>query len=1160
MKKVLLLIAVIMALSFAPSDVWAAPGDNANDPIIITSAAGLDNARLGLNKHYRLNSNVDLTAYLASGGAGYSKWGTAGWLPVGTVSAPFTGSFDGNGYKITGLRIDRSSMGDVGLFGVTRGATIKNLGVETAPVGVRGNENASGLIGLMINSSVTNCYVTGAVSGFSYVGGLVGNILLNDSSVTKCYANVNVSGNRFIGGLVGAVSGSNAITNSYATGNVTATGDNINLVGGIVGFLVGGSITNSYATGNVSASGGESAGVGGLVGALGGIMTNCYATGNVNGTYYIGGLAGYQAISLVGSVSAITNSYATGNVSGSSSVSGLVGAQLGSGVLTITNSYRYQLATINGVVRAENTPNGIHGGIRTASQLMTQSTYSGWAFNATAWQWDSRGFPKLNMGTENNPFNFAAAPGDNANNPIIITTAAQLDAARNGLNKHYKLNSNVDLTAYLASGGAGYSKWGTAGWLPIGTLSAPFTGSFNGNGFKVTGLWINRSSMSDVGLLGYVKGATIKSLGVEIASAGVKGGAYVGGLIGSIFSGSVTNCYVTGNVSGNNTVGGLVGEQFSYSGDFNAVTNCYATGDVTATGSYVGGLLGRQYGFSGSNCTITNSYATGNVSGNGQVGGLVGWQFADSSVSSITNCYATGRVSGSNIIGGLVGEQTSYSGNNSSIVNCYATGNVSGTYSNVGGLVGAQTGAGAKTISNSYRYPLATINGVVRAENTPNGIHGGIRTANQLMTQSTYTGWAFNATAWQWDSRGFPKLNMGTENNPFNFASAPGDNANNPIIITTAAQLDAARNGLNKHYRLGSNVDLTAYLAVGGAGYSKWGTAGWLPVGAYSTPFTGSFDGNGYKITGLRIDRSNTGYVGLFGYINGATIRNLGVEIASAGVKGSSDTGGLVGWSNNSSISNCFSTGNVSGGFSVGGLVGYLYNSNATKCYATGNISGHYYIGGLVGQQYNSGYSGAITSCYARGNVIVDSEKAGGLVGQQNSSSNSSSAITNCYATGNVSGLVSGGLVGEQYALSNNGVNTITNSYATGNASGYNLIGGLVGRQYAYNGGSNKITNCYATGNTICSNNTGAIAGWQVSASNGSDSIVNSYRYQLAKINGVARAENTPNGIHGGIKTASQLKTQSTYTGWAFNTTAWQWDSRGFPKLNMGTENNPFSF
>jgi hypothetical protein len=743
------------------------------------------------------------------------------------------------------------------------------------------------------------------------------------------------------------------------------------------------------------------------------------------------------------------------------------------------------------------------------------------------------------------------AAGDSPDNPIIITTAAQLDAVRDGLNKYYKLGGNIDLTSYLASGGAGYSKWGTAGWMPIGTAAAHFTGGFDGAEFRITSLRIDRSNMNYIGLFGFTNGATIKNLGVEAASASIRGYLYVGVLVGNQQDGSITNCYATGNVIGDSYVGGLVGYQYSYNNS--TISSCYATGNVSGSTS-IGGLVGHQFLSSGA-ISITNCYATGNVSGTDwYVGGLVGEQYALTSHCDITNSYATGNVNGTNYIGGLVGGQTggsitgsyaigsvrsnSYSGN---ALSSYATGNNSLVAISIGGLVGGQQ-IRPSTITNSYRYQYAILNGFALTENTPNEIHGGIVTETQLMTQATYINnrWVFGVGRWFWDNRGFPKLNMGMENFPFRFSDTAGNSPDNPIIIKTAAELDAIRIGLKKYYKLGGNIDLTSYLARNGAGYTKWGAAGWLPIGTSVAPFAGGLDGAGYKISGLWIDRTNSSYVGLFGYTNVATITNLGVEIASAGVKGLSYVGGLAGYiyannSGNSIVTNCYVTGNIIGvTYYVGGLAGSQNISNGSifigNCYTTGNVSGSVYVGGLVGEQYS--YSGK--------NVVT---------------------ITNCYTTGNVSGAnYVGGLAGRQYSYF--GSSYINHSYATGNISGSNSIGGLVGFQYA-NSGESAIINCYSSGNVTSANTSvGGLVGIQSYSSGGAVIITNSYRYQLARINNIVRTENTPNGVHGGTVTATQLKTQLTYVDnkWHFGVGSWHWDVKDFPKLNIGEEKIPFQF
>ena len=369
-----------------------------------------------------------------------------------------------------------------------------------------------------------------------------------------------------------------------------------------------------------------------------------------------------------------------------------------------------------------------------------------------------------------------------AGDPYIITTAAELDDIRNYLFYHFKLNNDIDLTEYLDPGGAGFAKWGAEGWLPIGANNGiPFIGSFDGNGHMITGLWINQPDMDYVGLFGR-SWTEIKNLGVKIASAGVNGRDFVGGLLGYMVSCNITNSFATGDISGRRNVGGLVG---GYQ-DHSRITNSYATGAVSGD-QYVGGLVGYH-----NRSSIENSYATGAVSGISSVGGLAGYQDR----SSITNSYAKGAVTGDgDYIGGLVG-LVEYVSEGSSLANCYATGDVSSSGNYVGGLVGYVYLAGSiencfttgniiginnvggllggyylnERITNSYRYQFATINGVVSTENDPNGIHGGIVTVDQLITQTTYTSnrWIFSSTDWHWDSNfRYPKLGFGPEEFPF---------------------------------------------------------------------------------------------------------------------------------------------------------------------------------------------------------------------------------------------------------------------------------------------------------------------------------------------------------------------------------------------------------
>ena len=213
----------------------------------------------------------------------------------------------------------------------------------------------------------------------------------------------------------------------------------------------------------------------------------------------------------------------------------------------------------------------------------------------------------------------------------------------------------------------------------------------------------------------------------------------------------------------------------------------------------------------------------------------------------------------------------------------------------------------------------------------------------------------------------------------------------------------------------------------------------WTAIGTYTNSFKGTFDGNGHKISNLKIDKPTGWYQGLFGYTSGSAIKNVGLEGGS--VNGKSRTGSLVGANNSSTIANCYSTVNVVGEDErTGGLVGDNYdNSTIINCYAVGNVLGHSNsTGGLVGFNYVS----SIINSYATGDVSGQDEYVGGLVGYNYNNS----TITNSYATGDVSGQGNrtGGLVGQNSTNS-----TITNSYATGNVTGQgNYTGGLIGLNY----------------------------------------------------------------------------------------------------------------
>ena len=115
-----------------------------------------------------------------------------------------------------------------------------------------------------------------------------------------------------------------------------------------------------------------------------------------------------------------------------------------------------------------------------------------------------------------------------------------------------------------------------------------------------------------------------------------------------------------------------------------------------------------------------------------------------------------------------------------------------------------------------------------------------------------------------------------------------------------------------RYYIQTSNIDASST--------STWDNGqGFTPLGNNSIKFTGSYDGDGYTINGLTINRPTTAYTGLFGYTNGSTIKDIGV--ININITGANRAGGLSGWIESSTIiDNCYTTGNITGGSFVGGL------------------------------------------------------------------------------------------------------------------------------------------------------------------------------------------------------------------------------------------------
>ena len=852
----------------------------------------------------------------------------SGWPPIGSDANRFSSLFEGNGYPIANLFMNRAEP-NLGLFSVLHGnGRIQDVGL--LDVNVVGNENnIGGLVGIN-HGSITNSYATGTVSGTGdvrYIGGLLG---VNRGRITNSYATVVVAGNIILEGDVGigGLAGINfsVIANSYATGTVEGT-ENEENIGGLVGYNNRGTIINSHATGAVSGD----IEAGGLAGTSDeGTIINSYATGTIEGAKASGGLVG----SIVRST--IINSYATGSVTGNTRLGGLVGIIHGIQVSHITNSYA-----------TGNVSGTFVGGL------------VGHIFNnvrVTASYWDGTKNPQLmsTVGTSK------------------ATAELQLPTASTGI----------------------YSNWSGSDW--------------------------DFGDSDHYPILRYAQGGDLNACTTEITTSSVTLPCSISlpnqddrnqGLAGVFF-------FADGEIVP------MVSEPLFSQGIYHyAMTIVAADLDIHL----------RPY--------VLNNNAKITISDHNSRN-----YFADKPNAALSDPIS------------LEANETTLT------------------------IVITDT-IDDDPVNTTYTYVIVRwlpfrmdINPsrlrVILEPATPDPDGGGF--SYQWQQQQPAAGWtniAGATTATYWlpaDADGSIRYRLVMKHidgggyitdypvqGPFR--ASVDDDGDGLIDIYTLEDLDAIRYQLNgRAYRLNESAEpnMRGCPAAGCRGYELmqsldfkadtsyhttsnkaiWTAAtGWQPIGSDANRFSGLFEGNGYTIRNLLMERTDS-HLGLFSVLRGnGRIQDVG--LLDVNVEGDKNNiGGLVSI-NHGSIINSYATGMVSGtgdASYIGGLLG-VNRGRVINSYATVDVSGNTNIGGLAGTNFN-----VIMNSYALGQVSSDGDDIGGLVGRNQR------AIINSYAMGVVVGNERiGGLVGH------NDSGSIINSYATGNVTATTNnainIGGLVG-------------------------------------------------------------------------------------------------------------------
>lgn len=610
----------------------------------IKTAEDLANIKYDLEGNFTLENDIDL--------AGIN------WAPIGE----FTGTFDGKGHYIKNLTFNNPDQNNVGLFSTTRGATIKNLGIEGAKV--IGRANSAAIVGQAYGGEISSCAVINSyIEGFDHAASISGNMTLNEGQ----------------GGVISdCISDSRIATRSYQ-------------VAGISGVFNGGEIKNCLFSGTVT---GPSTTAGGIIslnesnGAEGTTDPSANLHNNVVAASHI-----YGNIFRIGNPDNRPITFADNYV--------------------LENTFCGGSASTAGPMNNETDPSSMQGANATVDDLRSKAFYEGlgWDFDNTwkfldggegnmypvlAWMnaplpttildmpqnkailykegyefldlncihgsWGQKlaaeivegagkafydeSLNQIYAGGEDSNFggkgdvkvkmnidpavaslfnivgedNFSIYIGMDGDKTEIKTAQEFIDINKN-LEGDYILTADIDLNGVEFPG--------------IACSGEAFTGTLDGNGHVVRNANVKFGSGSDLGVFGRLSGATLKNIafvGFNVSASSCK---HVG-LIGAAITSTFDQVAAIGQVTGDDHVAIFAGDLSGGS-----ITNCYINGTVVG-GSQVGGFAGCTLE---NGAEITYSYFNGDLTGNnrGWTGGFVGLIDKSNSEVTITNCASVGN-------------------------------------------------------------------------------------------------------------------------------------------------------------------------------------------------------------------------------------------------------------------------------------------------------------------------------------------------------------------------------------------------------------------------------------------------------------------------------------------------------------------------------------
>lgn len=723
--------------------------------------------------------------------------------------------------------------------------------------------------------------------------------------------------------LFGFVVGENAVIKNAG---VMGTIEGGNTLAGLVANLEGGSVVNSWSAVNITGS----ANCGGIVGRMsGGRVENCCNFGYISADNNAGAIAGkvtdsavidycyyvyYSANNACGSLSANSSANVCRFAGSSTEV-------LTEKIITIDHKVTDDLVVLLN---------------EWVDEQKASLDYRQWVYDTS-----ETGHQRVGGRYPSHRYPGYIDIMDNLYNQTSTMTALY-ESGQNALNGGFYSISNGEELYYLADYvNAGFLTEGAtfyltsdiliqegsasvlqADWTAIGADdNTPFRGVFDGQGYVITGLFAAKGN--HIGLFGYVDSANalIKNVG---ANGIFTGNDHVGGIVADLRSGAVANCWFNGSITCDNEVGGIVG-----SCDIGSITNCCCFCEI-AGGNHTGAIVGDT---TGSSIIKFCYYSANNTVAVGDDQGTVSvvLSYTESGTDfTLERSISVGEHPCTKLLNALNHWVTDLAPDNT-----YRHWKIDDSEESLARILGKHP---------THLFP-GDNSGIKQVDEPEDVINGGENPYRVRYLETATMTELYDSGA-DGISGGHYSINSGNEMELLSKYVNNGHSTRNITFYLT--------------------TDVSLALQSVGNDYE-----GWQPIGkdasavdtsTYFRAFRGTFDGCGYTVYSMFISKNEADEVGLFGQIQEATIKNVGVV---GDIVAELKCGGICGEAEDSYIYNCWTAVNIQSEEETGGIAGEINDTVIQNCVCYGAIlcyGGITTVGGGIFGEANG--SSEITNCY----------------------------------------------------------------------------------------------------------------------------------------------------------------------------------------------------